>query len=115
MYSPGVLKVAVVAAPASTHFKMGVDLRIRQRAVILKLLDADGLVDMPWWHLASEHAFANGLGPGAHVLVRHQRHRSHRIRPMARLAFLLQYGGDILGEGDRRVRRFGARKLRRCK
>src|SRR2546426_506144 len=53
--------------PGIDPFYDRVDLRIRQRAVILKLLDADGLVDMPWWHLASEHAFANSLGPGAHA------------------------------------------------
>src|SRR5438094_6303916 len=53
------------------------------------------------WRVITRSRIALAQG---HVLVRHQRHRSHRIRPMARLAFLLQYWGDVLGESDRRVR-----------
>src|SRR5262249_32007132 len=78
----------------------------------LEFLDPDGLVDMPWRHLALDHAFANGFRPGSRLFIRHKRHRRHRIRAVARLAFLLKDWSDVLREGDRFISRFRMGELR---
>ena len=78
-----------------------VDLRVAQRPVVLELLNADRLVEMPRRHLARLDAGRDRLRPGPRFLVRDERHRRNRIGPMARLALLLEDRRDVFGEGRR--------------
>ena len=89
------------------------DLRIAQRGVVLELLDADVLVDVPGRHLAIDDAVPDRAGPGSDLLVGDQRHRGHLALAMAHLAGALQDRRDVLGERDL-GRRGLRRRQRRC-
>src|SRR5207249_7587931 len=79
------------------------DLFIAQRRVILVVLDADVLLDVPGWHRA--HPVTDGgallhrARPGSCVLVGEQRHRRDLTGPMAVLAAALQNRREVFGEG----------------
>ena len=89
----------------------GVDFLLRQRAVVLVVLDADARVDVPGRHVARRHAIANRTRPRTRLFVGLQRHRRDRIRPVARLALVLENRRDVLGE-----RRYGSGLSReRCR
>ncbi len=75
-----------------------VDLVLRERHVILKLLDADGRVDVPRRHLAGDHALADRLSPGAGLFIGDQGHGRHGTFVMALLALFLKNGSDVFGE-----------------
>ena len=76
----------------------GVDLVVRQRHIVLELVNAHRHIDMPRRHLARDHALADGFRPGPGFFIGHQRHRRHGSGAMALLAFFLQDGRDVLGE-----------------
>ncbi len=78
----------------------GRDLIVAQRAVVLKLLDAYRLVEMPGRHLVRHHAFLDRLGPRARLLVGHQRHRRHGSLAMTAFALLLKNRRDVFRERD---------------
>ena len=80
----------------------GVDLGVAQRAVVLEVLDAQALVEVPGRHLPGLHAVADRAGPRPALLVGDERHRRDRIGPVARLALRLEDRRDVLGEGRRR-------------
>ena len=79
------------------------DLVIAQRDVVLKVLDADRLIQMPRRHGAPDYALLDGLHPGPRFFIGHQRHGSHLSGAVAGLALFLKDGRDVLGER----RRFG--------
>ena len=66
------------------------DLLAAQAAIVLELLDADGLIDVPWRHLARLDAGLDRTRPRPALLERPQRHRRDRAGPMAALALLLE-------------------------
>ncbi len=76
------------------------DLFIRQRSIVLELLNADSFIQMPGRHLPGCDAFLDRLGPRPHFVISDQRHRRHRFLAMASLAFFLENRRDIFGEGD---------------
>ena len=84
------------------------DLIVAQGDVVLELLDADRLVQIPRRHLARLGPSFHGRCPRPDFLVGGQRHRRHAVRLMARLALLLKNRRDIFGEG-RDARRDPAR------
>ena len=75
---------------------------LAQRRVVLVVLDPDVLLDEPRRHAASLVPEAgphlHGSRPGTHVLVRQERLRRHRPRPMALLTAPLENGRDLLRE-----------------
>jgi hypothetical protein len=83
------------------------NLVVAERRVVVKLLDADVLLDVPRRHDAGPRADAgallDGARPGPDVLVGHERHRRNPIGPVAILAAALQDRRDVLREG--RLRR----------
>jgi hypothetical protein len=85
------------------------DLAIGQRSIVLELLNADVLVDVPRRHLARHHACLDRLRPRPRLLIGGERHGRHRVGPVARLALGLENRRDVLCEGRRfrRVRRAG--------
>ena len=97
-------------APLSAHFAIERDLVGAQRRIVLEVLDADVLLDIPRRHHAGARADAGALldraRPRPHFFVGAQRHRRHAVGPMAVLAAALQDRRDVLGErdfgGDRR-------------
>ena len=88
------------------------DLVVGQRHVVLELLNADILVDMPRRHLALDHALTDRFRPRACLVVRYERHRRDRPLVMAFLASLLENRSDISGESHRIIRRL--RRKRGC-
>src|SRR5882672_3979938 len=68
----------------------------------------------PRRHLAFGHDFANRLGPGAHVFVAQQRHRSDFARAMTYCAVLIQNRSNVFSESDgrRRLIRSAGRPLK---
>ena len=92
--------------------RQGGDLRVAQRDVVLVVLDADGLVDEPRRHLAQRGPVPDRAGPGTRLLVREERHRRHRVRPMAVLAGALQDGRDVPRERHLRAGLGRARRRR---
>ncbi len=78
-----------------------VQLIVAQRHVVLEVLHADALVDVPRRHLPRRHALLDRAGPRPHVLERDERHRRDRVRLMALLAFRLEDRRDVLGKSDR--------------
>ena len=83
----------------------GLDLLVAEATVVLEVLDADRLVDVPWRHLASLDPAPDGARPRPSFLVGHEGHRRNRIGPMTGLALLLENRRDILREGGRVLRR----------
>ena len=85
------------------------DLLLGQRHVVLDRLDAHVTLQEPRRHdahaVAQPGAVLDAPRPGTHLLVGHQRHRRHRVRPMAALAVLLQDRRDVLREGHRLLSR----------
>ena len=90
----------------------GVDLGVGERAVVLEVLDAQALVEMPGRHVPGLHAVANRTRPRPALLVGHERHRRDGIGPVARLALRLEDRRDVLGE--RRGVRGGLRERGHC-
>src|SRR5262249_20931514 len=94
----------------------GRDLFIAQRSIVSEALNANGLVDMPRRHIASDHAFADGFRPRPDFLISHQRHRRGSAFAMALFASLLKDSRDVLGEGwfrwNRAFVRIGRRRNR---
>src|SRR5258708_31752462 len=90
------------------------DLVVAERAVILVVADAHGLVEMPRWHVAVRHSLANRSHPRPHLFIAGQRHGRRRALPMASLALRLEDRRDVLREGYwtrgrlRPLRRVGA-------
>ena len=76
------------------------NLLVGQRDVFLEVLDADVLFDEPGRHLAQCRLVLHRARPGPRVLVRQQRHRRERSRPVAVLAGALQDWGYVLRERD---------------
>src|SRR5262249_18222623 len=60
-----------------------VNLRVAERTVVLEMLNADRLVDVPRRHLPRCDATPDRLRPRANFLVGEERHRRDRIGPMA--------------------------------
>src|ERR1019366_4362500 len=58
-----------------------VDLFLGERAVVAEL--AEVRIGGPWRHFAGDDGFADGLGPGTHLLVGQERHGSRFVRPVA--------------------------------
>ena len=75
-----------------------VDLFLGETAVVAHRQTALG-VGAPRRHFARAHLLANRLGPGAHVLVREERHRRHFTGPVAHRAFVEHDRRHIFGEG----------------
>ena len=90
----------------------GVDLRVAQRAIVLELLNADGLVEVPGRHLTRGDAVLDRSRPRPRLFVGDERHRRDRIRPVAGLAFFLEDSRDVLGEGRSRLGGLGGREHR---
>ena len=82
----------------------GVDLRVGQRPIVLELLDADRLVDVPRRHLPVGDAGADRACPRPRLGVGLERHRRDRIGAVAGLALGLEDRRDVPGEGRRRWR-----------
>ena len=76
------------------------------------MLDADRFVDVPWGHLPRADARRDCLGPGARLLIGDERHRRHRVRAVARLAFALEDRCDVARERRRARPVGGARSVR---
>ena len=72
------------------------DFHLGQSEVVFEVLNTDVAVVPIRRHLTRYHAILNRPGPGAHFLIIHERHRSYRVRPMARLAALLKNRHDVL-------------------
>ena len=79
------------------------DFQLGQPEVVFEVLNADVAVVPIGRHLAQHHAILDRPGPGAHFLIIHERHRSYRVRPVARLAALLKNRCDVLGKCRRNV------------
>ena len=105
-----VLRIALRRACVDPLHDRG-DLLVGERSIVLELLDADGLVDVPWRHLARFDAGLDRTRPRPGLLERPQRHRRDRARPMTGFALLLKYWRDVLREGGRR-RDLGVRDSR---
>ncbi len=75
----------------------GIDLRLGQRAVILKLLGVPIL--KPWRHGPGDHHLLYRQRPGARIFIGHHREGRAFSRAMTALAVLLHNGCNILGEG----------------
>ncbi len=76
----------------------GRDLVVAQRAIVLVVADADGLVEMPRRHVAVRHALPDRARPRPHFVVGDERHRRRRARVMAGLAAFLEDRRDVFGE-----------------
>ncbi len=85
-----------------------VDLFVAERAIVLEVLNPDGLVDVPRRHLTRPDAIPDRARPRPCLFVGDQGHRRDRIRPVTGLALLLENAGNIFREGRRR------RGLRGC-
>ena len=83
----------------------GGDLVVVQRAVVLVVADADGLVQVPRRHVAVRDALLNRARPRPGLFVGDERHRRRRALVMARLALRLEDRRDIAGERERRRHR----------
>src|SRR5204863_5516935 len=68
-----------------------------------EVLDADGPIDMPGRHLARGDAQLDRSRPGTRLVKGLQRHRRDGIRPMARVAFVLENWRDVLGRRHRLI------------
>src|SRR5205814_5778737 len=74
------------------------DLVVTQRHVVLELLDADRLVDVPRRHLSRRHALLDRPRPRTRLFVSKERHRRNRSRTMTVLTFCLEDRGNVLCE-----------------
>src|SRR5271165_968589 len=72
------------------------NLSVTQRDVVLKLLNADSLVDVPRRHVPLSDLLLDGSGPRACILIREERHRPDTVRTVTVLASLLQNRGHVL-------------------
>ena len=92
------------------------ELDLTERRIVLVLLNADVLLDVPGGHHAGVRPDAgpllDGAGPRPHVFVSDERHRRHAVGTMAVLAAALQNRRDVLGERhlDRHRRLLGAQR-----
>ncbi len=81
------------------------DLCRAERRIVLVLLDADVLLDVPRRHHAGLGPDAgprlDGARPGAHLVVGLKRHRRHAVPAMAVLTAALKNRCDVFGIGDR--------------
>ena len=89
-----------------------VDLLVRERWIVLVLLDADVLVDEPRRHLAGRDLGLDRARPRTRVLVGEKRHRRHHARPMAGLTRSLQDRRDVFCERHLAITGAGRRILR---
>jgi hypothetical protein len=76
------------------------DLGVGERAIVLELLNADRLVDVPGRHLARLHAFLDDVEVLLGVVVGQKRHRRDRAGLMAHLTFALEERRDVRRVGD---------------
>ena len=78
------------------------DLGRAQRRIVLVLLDADVLFQIPGRHHAGMRSDTGALldrpRPRTHIFIRDERHRTTTTRTMAVLAAALKDGSDVLGE-----------------
>ena len=81
-------------------FDDGRDLLVGQRHIVLEVVDAYVLVDVPGRHLAREDFLLDRLGPRPRFFISQQRHGRERVRPMAGLAAVLKDGRDVFGKRD---------------
>jgi hypothetical protein len=85
------------------------DVVVAQREVVLVMLDADVLLDVPRRHraltAADRRAALDRRRVRARVLVGQERHRRQRVGPMAVLTAALQDRRDVFREGDLRSSR----------
>ena len=88
-----------------------VDFRITQGNVVLEVLDADGLVQVPGRHHPVDHLFPDPARPTSDLIVGHQRHRPHLTGAVTSLTALLENRSDVPTERDL-TRRLGARRSR---
>ena len=88
----------------------GGDLVVVQRAIVLVVADADGLVEMPRRHVAVRDALADRLRPRTRFFVGDERHRRRRALVMAGLAALLKNRRDVFRERRRCGLRLATRK-----
>ncbi len=97
-----VLRIALRRAVVRPLGDLG-ELGLAQRRVVLVLLDADVLFDVPGRHDAGVGADAGALldraRPRPDLVVRDQRHRRHTVRVVAVLAAALENRRDVAGEG----------------
>ena len=77
--------------------------RLAQPEVVLQVLNTDVAVVPIGRHLTQHHTILNRPGPGTNFLVGHKRHRSHRVRPVARLTAPLKNRSYVLGKCRRGV------------
>ena len=84
-----------------------VNLLVRQRAVVLEVLDTDGTIEMPRGHLPRRHTILDGPRPGPRILIGHQRHWRDRVRSMTGLALGLKDRRNILRKSRHRLFRRG--------
>ncbi len=89
------------------------DLLVAQRRIVLELLNADVLLDVPGRHDASARSHAgallDGLGPRPHFFVGPERHRRHAVRAVTVLTAALEDRRDVSCEGDLSRRLAGRR------
>ena len=81
------------------------DLLVAQAAVVLELLDADRLVDVPGRHQALGDLGLDATRIFSRILVGQEGHRRDRVRLVAHLAFLLEDRRDVLAERHRATSR----------
>ena len=96
-------------APLSTQRAIVWICSLAEPEVVLQLLDADVAVVPIRRHLARQHLLLDRAGPGTHLLVGRERHRSDRAGLVALLTVLLEDGGDVSCKRDGRG--VGARLL----
>ena len=87
---------------------VGTNTLIQGRAALTTLVTTEGFRDVLALRrqalgLAQHHAILDRPGPRTRFLVVHERHRSDRVGPVARLAALLKNRSDVLGKCRRGV------------
>ena len=88
------------------------DLLVRQRRIVLELLDTDPAIEVPRRHHARGDAIPDRPCPGPHLLIGDQRHRRDLVGPMTGDARPLEDRRHISRERDFLVA--GRRGLRGC-
>src|SRR5215472_16573708 len=83
------------------------NLSVTQRDVVLKLLKADSLVDVPRRHVPLGDLLLDRSSPRTCILICDERHRPDTVRTMAVLTRFLQNWGHALRERHLILIRFG--------
>src|SRR5262249_11897712 len=75
------------------------DVVVAERWIVLELLDAEVLLDVPRRHYAGSRsdagALLDGAGPRPYLVVGNERHRRHTLRAVAVLAAALKNRRDV--------------------